>query len=102
MTIKIGKHTFNGPYPSTDTIDDKSGVYAIICKRDDKNYLIDVGEASEVKSRLDTHDRKKCWEEKCKTDFSYAVKYTPNQKQEGRKKVEQEIRKEFKPSCGEK
>ena len=100
MTIKIGNHTFNGLYHSTDSIEDKSGVYTIICKQGDKTYVTDVGESATPKSRLDTHDRKDCWKRKCQGTLTYAVKYTPNLQQEGRKKIEQEIREQFDPPCG--
>jgi len=101
MTIKIGGHTFNGPYTSKDSIEDKSGVYAVLCKKEDEYYMIDVGESSEVKSRLDSHDRKSCWTKECKEVITYAVRYTPNLKQKGRKEIEQEIRGKLNVSCGE-
>lgn len=100
MTVKIGDYTFDGPYMSTDPIEDRSGVYAIICKKGDKNYLTDVGESAEVKSRLDTHDRKDCWQRECQGTLTYAVKYTPNLQQAGRMEIEQEIRDNYDPPCG--
>lgn len=100
MTISVGDYTFNGPYDSTDPIEDRSGVYAIHCHREDKYYLIDVGESAEVKLRLDTHDRKNCWQEECQGTLTYSVKYTPNLQQAGRMEIEQAIRDRFNPPCG--
>ena len=100
MTISIGNYTFNGPYSSTDQIEDRSGVYAVHCYREEKYYLMDVGESATPKSRLDTHDRTDCWEEKCQGKLTYAVLYTPNLQQAGRMKIEQEIRDQFNPPCG--
>ena len=100
MTITIGKYTFEGPYTSTDPLEDKSGVYAIHCKKDDEYYLKDVGESAKVKERVENHDRKDCWEKNCTGTLTYAVKYTPNLQQEGRKKIEKEIRDQYNPPCG--
>jgi len=101
LTITVGKYTFDGQYLSTDSIEDRSGVYAIHCKKNDKNYLKDVGESAEVKTRLDNHDRKDCWDENCDGSITYAVYYTPNLQQAGRKEIEQEIRNQYNPPCGE-
>lgn len=65
MTISIGNYTFNGPYTSTALIEDRSGVYAVHCYKEEKYRLIDVGESATPKSRLDTHERKNCWRREC-------------------------------------
>ena len=101
MSIKIKEYTFDGPYISTDRLEDWSGVYAIICRKDDKNYLIDVGESATVKNRVETHDRKECWERNCQGTLTMAVHYTPNLQQHGRKTIEQEIRDQYDVPCGE-
>ena len=102
MTIKIGKYTFNGPYLSTASLADKSGVYTIECKREGKYYTLDVGESHAVKSRVEDHERKDCWKRNCKNGtLVYTVFYTPHLQQAGRRKIEQEIRSEYNPSCGE-
>ncbi len=100
MSIKIGKYTFKGTYTSTERLEDRSGVYAIVCKKD-KLSLIDVGESAKVKTRVETHERKDCWEKNCQGTLLYAVHYTPNLHQQGRKEIEKEIRKEYNPPCGE-
>ena len=100
MTITIGKNNFEGPYSSTYAIEDRSGVYAILCLDSNGKYsLIDVGESATVKTRLDSHDRKDCWTRKCSTP-NYAVYYTPHLQSAGRVAIEQEIRNQFKPPCG--
>ena len=100
MTVEIAGYTFNGPYTSTDSIGDKSGVYVVASETEDEYYLIDVGESAEVKSRLDTHERKDCWKEECKGTLTYFIKYTPNLQQAGRMEIEQKIRDKFDPPCG--
>ena len=100
MGITIDKYSFDGPYSSADLLEDRSGVYAIMCEREEKYYLIDVGESHGVKSRVENHERKDCWERECTGTLVYAVYYTPNLQQPGRMEIEQEIRDRYAPPCG--
>ena len=102
MGINVGKYSFEGPYTSTDSLEDKSGIYTIHCYRENKYYLIDVGESAKVKERVSNHDRKDCWKKNCSATLTVSVLYTPNLQQEGRMEIEQEIRKQYNPPCGEK
>lgn len=96
------KYTFNGPYSSNHSLEDRSGVYAIISARNSNNYLVDVGESSEVKSRVENHDRKNCWNRNLNGGtLKYAVLYTPNLRQEGRRAIEDDIRDHNNLPCGE-
>jgi len=62
MNISIGQYEFEGPYKNTGPLEDSSGVYVILDYRaDSKYYIIDVGESAQVKTRVETHDRKDCW-----------------------------------------
>jgi len=100
MPITIGKYSFEGPYQSTYGIEDRSGVYAILCSNGNGNYsLLDVGESATVKTRLDSHDRRDCWTKKCAAP-NFAVYYTPNLQSAGRVTIEQEIRNKYNPPCG--
>jgi hypothetical protein len=101
MTITIGKYKFHGTYTSTDHLEDCSGVYAIICQKEGKKTLIDVGESAKVKSRVKNHDRFDCWKKKCEGVINVAVYYTPNLRQPGRITIEQEIRNQYVVPCGE-
>lgn len=101
MTIKIDGYTFQGPFSDTDQLEDRSGVYAIFCPTGDNRYkVIDVGEASEVKSRVESHDRRSCWEQNC-PQITYGAHYTPGLQQSGRREVEQHIRSARSVPCGE-
>ena len=62
----------------------RSGIYAIICQKSDKNYIVDVGESASVKNRVEHHDRKDCWSNSCKGRLAVSVYYTPNLHQSGR------------------
>jgi hypothetical protein len=44
MAIEIGEYTFEGPFTSEKQLENRSGVYAILCLRDSKYYVIDVGQ----------------------------------------------------------
>jgi len=101
MSIKIGKYTFEGPYSTTDSLEDKSGVYLIVCKNNEKYNPIDLGESATVKSRVESHDRKSCWTRNCSSTLMVAVLYTPNLQQGGRQEIEQDIRNQFNFPCGE-
>ena len=101
MRITVGNYTFEGPYTDTSNLQDRSGVYAIHCYRDNAYYLIDVGESAQVKSRVDNHDRKDCWQRNCTGTLTVSVYYTPNLQSSGRTSIEQEIRRTYNPPCGE-
>jgi hypothetical protein len=77
-------------------------VYVILCHRDAKNFVIDVGESAQVKTRVDNHDRKDCWQLNCQGNLLVAVYYTPNLQSSGRIAIEQEIRRQYNPPCGDK
>ena len=101
MGVTIGNYSFVGPLLSTNEIEDRSGIYAVLHNTGNGNYkVIDVGESAGVKSRLDSHDRKPCWLKHCSPIPYYAVHYTPNQHQSGRMDIEQELRRKFQPPCG--
>ncbi len=100
MPITLGNYEFEGPYKDTSKIEDRSGVYAILCLRDKKYLLIDVGESATVRSRLVGHDRSDCWKHNCSEMLAYAILYTPNKQQSGRMEIEQELREKYDPVCG--
>jgi hypothetical protein len=100
MSITVGNYTFEGPYTNTDSLQDRSGVYAIHCYKDQAYYLIDVGETAEVKTRIDNHDRKDCWKRNCSGTLTVSVLYTPKLQQGGRREIEKELRDQYNPPCG--
>jgi hypothetical protein len=100
MSIIVGNYSFEGPYTSTEKLENKSGIYAIHCLIDGKYYLIDVGESSEVRNRIENHDRRECWIKNCKGTLTVSVYYTPGLQQTGRMNIEQTLRQQFQPICG--
>lgn len=100
MSITVGRYSFEGPYTTTDNLEDRSGIYAIHCYQGGKYFLIDVGEAATVRTRIQNHDRKDCWKRHCAGTLTASVYYTPNLQQSGRMLIEQELRGQYDLPCG--
>jgi len=100
MSVTIGRYLFEGPYFATEPLQDRSGVYAIIDRRDTGDYLVDVGESATLRTRVENHDRKDCWSRNAKGTLGAAAYYTPNLQQPGRMDIEQEIRGQYDLACG--
>lgn len=101
MSIKIGDYYFEGPYYAKSSLQDKSGVYAILCEVNDGYNVLDIGESAKVRNRVENHDREDCWETHCGGTIVYAVYYTPHKEQSGRMEIEQELREQYNPPCGD-
>ncbi len=101
MSVLIGKYTFCGVYRSTDELDNYSGIYAILNEKGGKIYIIDVGESTQVRTRIEKHGRKGCWNENRKGALAFAVYWSSNRDEEARKAIEQEIRGQYSIPCGE-
>lgn len=101
LSISIGKYSFEGPFSSIDNIEDRSGVYAVLDRRGSEYFVLDIGESATVKTRLLNHDRKNCWQINKKGSLVYAVYYTPNLQQAGRMAIEQALRLQYQPTCGQ-
>jgi len=101
MSLEVGKYTFEGPYRSTERLQEKSGIYLILCETSAKYHPVDVGEAGGVKSRVENHDRKACWTRNCRSSLVVAVLYTPHLQQPDRRQIEREVRNMFNFPCGE-
>jgi hypothetical protein len=102
MSITISSYSFDGPYRSTSSLQNRSGVYAILTPTDATHYnIVDVGESAVVKTRVENHDRKPCWRRHAKRGgLRYAVYYTPRLQQAGRRAIERKIRAKYRPPCG--
>ena len=100
MAIGVGNHSFEGPYTNTSALQNRPGVYAIHCYFNNAYYLMDIGESSNVKERVENHDRKDCWNRNCKGTLTVSVLYTLSSTEEGRRIIEKEIRNQYNPPCG--
>jgi len=103
MSIALADYSFAGPYGSSASLEDCSGIYAILSPNSSNRYkVIDVGESSEVRSRVESHDRQYCWSFNANNgQLAYAVYYTPGLHQAGRRTIEQAVRDRYNPPCGE-
>ena len=103
MSIEIAGYRFEGPYESTSDLENRSGVYSILTPTGNSRYkIIDVGESATVRTRVEGHDRKSCWRRNANNgQIRYAAYYTPGLQQAGRKKIEQKIREQYNPPCGD-
>ena len=102
MAIMIKDLKFDGPVKSTDGLEEKPGIYAILYTSDKKYFIVDVGESDTVKTRIENHDRKNCWKEKFQGEFLYAALYTPDKDQTARNDIAGQIRSFYKVPCGKK
>ncbi|MEM7165138.1 MAG: hypothetical protein AAF581_06710 [Planctomycetota bacterium] len=101
MSIEICNHSFEGPYTDTSDLKEQGGVYVILDKRSNAKWtVIDVGQSSGVKSRVDSHDRKDCWTRNQRGTLGVAVMYTPGWSEQQREALERKIREAYTPMCG--
>ncbi len=100
MSIRFESYIFEGPYTNPDDLEDKSGVYVILCEKGKRYYLIDTGETDSVKSRIENHDRKEFWNWYCLGNLKFSVIYTPRLQQASRIEIEQKLRGWYDPPCG--
>jgi len=99
MAIKLGKYSFTGPFESIDKLKDRSGIYAIVCKVGTEYFLIDIGESSKLRTRIENHDKKDYWMKNCNGKLIFYVRYTAFLKQQGRTLIEQELTELFGVDC---
>jgi hypothetical protein len=100
MAIQIGRYNFEGPYLSMSSLEDRSGVYAILTRNGTVYSPVDVGESAQLKTRVATHDRKECWQQHALGALAVAALYTPGLQQAGRRVIEQELRQQYTWPCG--
>lgn len=100
MTISIGRYNFDGPFSDPGSLRAQSGVYAVLGRNSDSERwnVVDVGESENVRDRVANHDRADCWKRQGYRQLAYAAYYCD---QRTRTQVEQELRKQFNPPCGD-
>ena len=100
--MMIAGYDFEGPFSSTDSLHDEAGVYVILDYRPSRNsyIVLDVGESTTVKTRVENHDRTFCWTQNQQGTLYCAALYMPNSTRRQRMAVESAIRDEYNPPCG--
>ncbi|UCG78772.1 MAG: hypothetical protein JSV21_02755 [Nitrospirota bacterium] len=101
MSIMIEDYTFDGPFARVEELNEKAGVYAVVClMSNQKHFLLDVGESDDIRNAIEYHDRKDCWISNCKGNILVAALYTKEMDGRGRQDIADFIRsREFAP-CG--
>jgi hypothetical protein len=100
MSIEVGNYSFEGYYSSPTYLEDEPGLYAIFCRKYEKDVLVDIGESKNVKLRVQDNERSSCWIRNCPSSLGYAVLYTPDLDEKGRIKIVDEIKDQYNPVCG--
>lgn len=96
MSIKIGDHIFDGPLTDTRELMNDPGVFAVIVAKQDRGSLIDVGESSDVRRGVESHESRSRWSEVATVGtLCYAVMYTPELGPAERSEIEQSIRAQY-------
>jgi hypothetical protein len=100
MAITIGNLSFDGPFTGASELLPRSGVYAILGRAaaGSKWIVVDVGESGDVKSRVETHDRKPQWQGGGHATLGVAADYCDAAT---RTRVEQALRRQYNPACGD-
>jgi hypothetical protein len=101
MSFSVGGYSFTGRYAidKIDEIEDWPGLYAILCRRGNRHYLVDIGESNNVKLAIDRSDRKDLWSENCSGTLVVSVYYTLDIQKSERERIERQIRTRHKPPC---
>jgi len=101
VIIPVAQYPFRGPYRSAEKIEEAPGLFLVISEYNGKHYLLDIGHSDEVKKAIQNHERRGCWEKYRKGLIRYAVLYTEDLGSDGRRKLEEKIRKIYRNiPCG--
>ena len=100
--ITIANRRFEGPYKTTASLRNSAGIYVILDFRSNRKwYLLDVGESTKIKTRVENHERQLCWKRHRQGNIGVAVLYTPAWTASQRRSLESTIRQQYRPPCGE-
>ena len=95
---------FEGPFEQIDDLRMEQGIYTIWYKGllGGIHILLDVGESEDVYSRVRSHDRETDWKQESHGwPLLYSVCYTPGYSKDQRRALEQRLRLEGSPPCGD-
>ncbi len=100
MAINIGNYNFEGPFSNSNDLRKQSGVYVILGRNADSETwkVVDVGESEDVQERVANHDRADCWKRQGYRQLAAAAYYCDERT---RTRIEQELRAQFNPPCGD-
>ena len=93
--MPIADYPFKGPHRSVKKIENSPGVFAVICEFVETYYLMDIDHSDDVKKAIQTHERRKCWENHHRGNIRYAVLHTSDLSVEEKGEIEEKIRKRY-------
>jgi hypothetical protein len=100
MSVELKDYSFEGYFSSTSYLEDRPGIYAVLCRYFEENKVVDIGEDENIKTRIDNHESSNCWRRNCPSSLVYAALYTPDLNQKKRANIVDELRDEYDPVCG--
>ncbi len=69
VAVTIGGRSFSCVPLAEANFADVAAIYVIICVNPDKSWrVLDIGQTGELGTRIDSHDRRLCWNTKCETN----------------------------------
>ncbi|MCD6119053.1 hypothetical protein J7K50_04345 [bacterium] len=93
---------FEGPFPDSSSMKNKSGVYVILDRTYGEQFAVDtaiaVHEAEDVRKEVEDPERSACWEKEKVGSLHYAAYYCDEHE---RMDVEKAVRKDHNLPCGE-
>ena len=96
MSFELAGLTFEGPHAFYSDLKDEPGIFVIIDDQESVRRIIDVGEAEQVRSRINFHEREDCWKANSFGTFGVGICYVPMSTAEQRRSMEAAIRND----CG--
>lgn len=92
-------YVFNGPFTHVDSLLQRSGVYLISVVENGAHRVLDIGESSDIHTRVKNHDRQNQWMANNSGGQLHVSSYYCDEST--RMSIEQHLRSLFNPVCGE-
>ena len=97
MAILLQGITFDGPYFEPCYLDDRSGVFVVLCEPTINGHnVLYIEETTKIRSRIEQHEFRDSWLLNCKGKLYYAACYCDQNK---RTKTENELIEYYNPIC---
>lgn len=81
MTIFFGKVELQGPFSSLEELEDRAGLFAILCVKGEQISLLDVQRAKFVQADVAKILREPTWGDACTGKIRVAVLYLNDEKE---------------------
>lgn len=96
MSFFLGNFQFEGPLDSISQIEEKEGVFAVLCKAENEiSQLIHIEEGQNIKSKIRNHISSLNWTKQCDGRIVFGVYYTTDLDMQRRQMIVLEIRNTY-------